>query len=194
MPAPTMPTGVHAIGPGYLYYGAIGTSEPASTVSGSQFSDSWTGWTVIGYTDNGHVFTYDLDYEAAEAAEALDPLAYATTARRASIAFDMLGLTASNMKKALNGGTITTTGTGATTKNVYTPPDMGSEIHCMIGWESTDLTERIVARQCFQTGSVSISRQKGAANRASISTAFGLELPATGLKIFDYITAGTARV
>lgn len=193
MPAPTLPTGVHSIGPGYLYWGAIGTAEPASTVVGSVFTDAWTGWTVLGYTDAGHVFTYDLTVDAADAAEAFDPLAYATTARRASIAFAMLGMTAANFKKAMNGGTATVTGATTTTKTVLTPPDPGSEVRCMLGWEATDLTERYVLRQCYQGGTMSIGRNKGAANRASIGVTFNLELPASGLKLFDYITAGTAR-
>lgn len=193
MPAPTMPTGVHAIGPGYLYWGAIGTAEPTSTVAASIFTDTWTGWTVLGYTDGGHVFTYDLTVDAAEAAEAFDPLAYATTARRVSIAFALLGMTAANLKKMLNGGTITVTGTTGTTKSVYTPPDPGSEVRCLLGWESTSLDERIVARQCYQGGTMTVARSKGAAARPSFGATFNLEVPATGLKLFDYITAGTVR-
>ncbi|HKN57163.1 MAG TPA: hypothetical protein VJX66_32055, partial [Amycolatopsis sp.] len=124
MPAPTMPTGVHAIGPGYLFWAPIGTAEPASTVAASVFSDVWAGaWVPVGYTDDGHVFTYASTVDQADAAESLDPLAYATTGRTASFAFSPIGMTAANLKRALNGGTSTLTGTGATTKTVYNPPD-----------------------------------------------------------------------
>lgn len=62
----------------------------------------------------------------------------------------------------------------------------------MIGWESQDSTERLVAYQCFNTGSVSIARRKGAA-KATIPVEFALEAPAVG-QPFKYLTAGAARV
>lgn len=194
MPAPTMPTGTIAIGAGYLYWAPLGTTEPTSTVGSSQFTDAFSGgWLPIGYTDGGHTFTWGTTVDQADAAEALDPLAYATTGRSGSVALALLGLTATNFKHVFNGGTITLTGTGATTKSVYNPPDAGAEVRCMLAWEATDLTERMVWRQCFQGGASSITRNKGASNRASLPATFNLELPTTGLKIFDYITAGVAR-
>src|SRR3954447_23026957 len=104
MPAPTLPTGVQSIGPGYIYTAPLGTTEPTSSVTGSVFTDAWpAGWVAVGYTDDGHVFTYESTTDAAEAAESFDPLAYGTVARAASIAFGFLGLTAANMKRSLNG-------------------------------------------------------------------------------------------
>lgn len=196
MPAPTFPTAIHDIGPGYLYYAAIGTTEPASTVVGSVFTDTITSGSIfpLGYTDDGHVFEFGTTTSVAEAAESPDPLAYSTDARSGVVSFGLIGNTATNFKRVFNGGTITVTGATTTTKSVYTPPDLGAEIRCMLFWESTDFTQRYVWRQCFAGGTSSaIARRKGAANRTVIPATFNLELPATGSKLFDYITAGTAR-
>lgn len=194
MPAPVLPTGVHSIGPGYLFYAPLATTEPAMTVVGSIFTDAWAAaWIPLGYTDDGHTFTFQSNVGTAEAAEAFDPLAYATDSRTGSVAFSLLGMTAANLKRMLNGGTITVTGATTTTLSKYEPPDPGTEVRCMLGWESTDGTERNIWRQCFQGGSLAIPRRKGAANRALIPATFNLELPATGSKIFQYATAGVAR-
>lgn len=195
MPAPTFVANIHDIGPGYLYYAAIGTTEPASTVAGSVFTDTITSGSIfpLGYTDDGHVFEFGSTTSVAEAAESPDPLAYSTDARSGQVSIGLLGLTATNFKRVFNGGTITVTGTTSTTKSVYTPPDLGAEVRCMLFWESQDFTQRYVWRQCFQGGTAAIARRKGAANRAVIPATFNLELPATGSKLFDFITAGVAR-
>ncbi len=97
-----------------------------------------------------------------------------------------------NVKRALNGGTVTTTGLTTTTLSTYTPPAQGAETRCIIGWESQDGTERLIAYQCINTGQVSISRRKGADN-ANIPVEFQLEAPASGVP-FKYVTAGVARL
>jgi hypothetical protein len=61
----------------------------------------------------------------------------------------------------------------------------------MIGWESTDNTERILIEQAFQVGNVSISRRRGADN-ASIPCEFRCEIAPSG-DPFRYETAGTVR-
>src|SRR5574343_152634 len=194
MPAPTLTTPVTALGPGYLYIAALGTTEPSSTVGGSIFTDSWpAGWTWLGATDEGSTFNYELKADPVMAAEYFDPLSYETDSRTASVEFTLLSITATNATRSLNVGTITVTGTGATTKSVYVPPDGGSEVRQMLGWESRDLTERYVWRQCFQTGKLAIKRGRGAGGKATIPLSFNVEVPTTGLKIFDYITAGTSR-
>lgn len=61
----------------------------------------------------------------------------------------------------------------------------------MLGWESTDGTERWVAEQAFQTGSLSIARRKGADN-AGLTTEWTFEPNAAG-DPFTWWTAGTIR-
>lgn len=190
LPALTVPKA--ATDPGVLFWAPIGTAEPTHTVTGSVFSDTWpAAWLTLGMTEEGHNFNFQTSTETIEFAELLDPAKYVETGRSGSIAFALGLLSATNMKRALNGGTLTTTGTGATTMSTYTPPKLGESIRAMVGWESQDSTERLICYQVFNTGQVSIARRKGAA-KATLPIEFGLEVPSTGIP-FKYVTAGADR-
>jgi hypothetical protein len=192
MPAINVATPAISTDPGYLFWAPLGSTEPTHTVAGGVFTDAWpVAWVALGATEEGHNFTWSTSTETIEVAEFLDPIKYVSTGRSGSLAFALASISAANVKRALNGGTLTPTGTGATTMTTYTPPKLGEEVRCMIGWESQDGTERLVAFQCFNTGSVSIARRKGAA-KATLPLEFGLETPSTGVP-FKYLTAGTAR-
>jgi hypothetical protein len=192
MPAATVPKNALALGAGYLYYAALGSSLPTYTVVGSVFTDAWPGaWFLLGVTKNGHEMTYDLNTDTIDSAEYLDPLAYVTTGRAAGMKFELMQVHATNMKRALNGGTLTTSGAGTTLRSTYVPPAIGAEVRCMLGWEGTDNTERVIAEQCFQIGTLSIARRKGADN-ATLPVEFRFEIPGSG-NPFQYDTAGTLR-
>ena len=188
-PVPTLATD-----PGYLLAAPLGTAEPAHAVTGSVFSDEWTsvsGWRVLGATPEGHAFSWSVSTEAIEVAEFLDPIKYVETGRSGSVAFGLASVNVPNLKLALNGGTSSTTGTGATTMGTYAPAGIGQSVRTMLGWESQDRTERFVWYQCFNTGSVEVARRKGA-DFATIPVEFAIEVPTTGVP-FRYYTAGVAR-
>ena len=192
MPAATVPKNAIASGAGYLYYAALGTALPANTVVGSVFTDAWPGgWNLLGITRDGSEFDYTLAVDTIEAAEYFDPIQMATTARAAGMKMELEQVHATNMKVALNGGTIVVTGSGTTQLNAYTPPVPGSEVRTMIGWESTDNTERLVMEQALQVGSLTVMRKKGV-NIATLLLEFRAELAASGFP-FRYWTAGTVR-
>lgn len=177
--------GAIALGPGYLYIAPLGTTEP------TDLTTPWTtvapAWVQLGYTDEGSQFTYSIDTDTVEVAEELDPIKTAINSRTITVAFALAEITATNMKRALNGGTITT-GTGIVT---FEPPDLGTEVRTMLGWESEDHTERWVYRQCFSTGDVGIERRKGN-TKSVIATEWTLEKPA-GAAPFKAIMAAPVR-
>ena len=176
-----------ALGPGYLYHAvSLSTTEPTDLVT------AWTAvsvnWVALGYTDAGSEFGYQLNTDPVDVAEELDPILNSPTGRTASVKFNLSEVTASNLKRASNGGTIVT-GTGIVT---YEPPDLGTENRCMIGFESEDHTERWVFRQCIMTGQLSIPRQKGASN-ATLACEFQLEKPASGARLYKTIMTAPLR-
>lgn len=192
MPALTVPVPAIATDPGYLFWAPLGSTEPTHTVTGGVFSDAWpAAWLLLGGTEEGHSFSWSTSTETIEVAEFLDPIKYVDTGRSGSIAFALASITMTNFKRALNGGNVVTTGSAATTMSVYTPPGLGASTRCMIGWESQDSTERLVAFQCYNTGSVEIARRKGAA-KATLPVEYALEVPTTGVP-FKYVTAGANR-
>ena len=194
MPSIVVPKTAIATGPGYLYIADLGTALPANTVVGSVFTDTWASagaWQTLGITKDGNEFSYKIDTDKIEAAEYFDPLQIVTIARAAAISLELEQISASVLKRAINGGTLNVTGSGTTQLNAYTPPVPGSEVRQMMGWESQSCDERLVFEQCFQVGELKIARKKGSAN-ATIPIEFDAELPASGFP-FRYWTAGTVR-
>ncbi len=190
----TVPKTALAYGAGYLFYAPLGTSFPTNTVVGSVFTTVFSdvaGWVALGVTREGHEMSYELETEDVEAAEYLDPVATVSTGRTVGVSFELMQIHLTNLKRALNGGTLSTSGSGTTLLSTYTPPAIGQEVRCMIGWESTDNTERIVLPQAFQVGSLSIARRKGADN-AGYSVEFRGEPDSSGFPFYAY-SAGTIR-
>ena len=173
-----------SLGPGMLYIAPLGTPEPADLVT------AWTtvdpAWTLLGYTDEGSEFSYKLDTDDVTVAEELDPIKTAVNSREVKISFALAEVTATNLKRAMNGGTITA-GTGIVT---FEPPDLGSETRVMIGFEAENHEERWVLRQCFSNGEVTMARKKGS-DKTVIGVEYKLEKP-NAAKIFKVVTT-TAR-
>ena len=171
-----------SLGPGTLRVANIGTTEPIDLVT------AWpAGWVQCGYTFEGHVFSYQLELAAVEVAEELDVLLWVPTGRKGKVTFTLAELTASNLKRALNGG-VMSTGAGFVT---IEPPDFGTETSLMYGFESTDATERWVFRQCKSAGEIQISRKKGA-DKAGIPLELNLEKPAAA-RLFKAMMATPVR-
>ena len=182
--------------PGFLWVAPLATAAPTNTVAGSVFTDSIpVAWIPLGATTEGSTFAYNTSVEAIRVAELFDPVKYATTERSGSIAFNLANWSLSNYNRALNGGVAAlspTSGTGATALSTVEPPTPGAEVRCMILWESTDATVRIMARQCLQGGEISTAFQR-APSIAAIPCTYNLEIPSGGTKPFTIWGAGASR-
>lgn len=176
-----------SLGPGYIYIAPLGTTEPVDVAA--TWASISASWVALGYTDDGSQFDFQLSADPIPVAEELDPITNAPTTRAMSLTLIASQITAANLKTALNGGTVTS-GTGCV---YFEPPDLGTEVRCMIGFESEDHTERWIYRQCFNTGQITLKRSKGAAGRANIPMMFILEKPATGLRPWRAILATPQR-
>lgn len=179
--------------PGYLFWAPLASAEPTNTVAGSKFTDAWpVAWISLGATEDGTEFNYETNVEAVTVAEFFDPIKYATTERTGNIGFTLVDWTLANLKRVLNGGTLTVvSGTAATQLNSYTPPAPGAEVRSMIGWESLDSTVRLICYQTLNSGSVG-SAFKKAPDKAGFACQFNFEVPSAG-QPFKVYTAGTAR-
>lgn len=194
MPAIVVPNGAVLLGAGYLYKAPLATTKPANTVTGSVFTDAWpAAWIPIGVTREGTEWSHQVNTDTVEVAEYLDPLKIVSTGRNIGVSFEVVQITANNFKLGMNGGTVTTTGTGATSMTTFTPPAVGSEVRTMLGWESEDGTVRSIWDQCFQTGEVRVAHRKGAAN-AGMPVDFGVEALSGGAAPYTLYFAGTTRV
>jgi len=179
--------------PGFLFWAPVSSAAPSNTVAGSVFTDAWpVAWINLGATDSGSDFTYQLQVQPRTVAEFLDPIQWATVSREGKMAFALKNWTLTNLKKAMNGGSLTVvSGTGATTLNTYTPPTPGAEVRCMIGWESLDATVRMIAYQTINASQITMSNDKAPAS-VSIPVEFNFEVPSSGIP-FQFWSAGTVR-
>ena len=183
---------LYLTGPGILYAAPLATAEATSTVTASAFATTaWASWVALGSTADGWSFKDQIKTDDVQAAESYYPVKTITTGRNATADFTLQEISASNVKKALNTTTATTTGTGATMLTEISPPSVGSEVRTMLGWQSEDNTVRWIIYQALQVGSMDIKFTKGA-TPAQLSLSFKLELPASGIP-YKIQLAGATR-
>lgn len=179
---------------GQLWIAPIGSTVPTNTVVGSVFTDALdAAWLSMGATEDGVEFTYGSTIEAFTPAEFFDPVAQFTTERHGSLSAALTNWTASAYRRAVNGGVTAvtaTSGTGATALYDVEPPDPGSEVRCMLLWESTDHTRRLLVRQAIQGGDITAAFRKPP-TVATLPLTFNFEAPASGAKPFKLSFAGS---
>lgn len=163
-----------------LYWAPLGTSAPTSdntVVTNSAYTNSWSGgWLPLGPTEAGSDFNVNLTVQPVYVAELYDPVAYKTTDRTGNFSFMLANVTAGNIVKTFNGATSVVTGTGTTQSTAITPPSIGQEVRCMLGWESIDNTTRIIGWQVLNSGSMKISFAKAPA-KATLPWVGNFEIP-----------------
>lgn len=142
-----------SLGAGTLYVAALGSTEPTDVTSALA-----AAWKEIGYTEEGSEISIEVSSDPVEVAEEIDPVLHVMAGRTVTISFAMAENTARNLTLALNGGTVSTAG-GVTS---YEPPAPSAAQRVMIVFVSEDAQERWIFRQCFQAGTVSVARRKGA--------------------------------
>ena len=164
------------VGPGLLYIGPLGSIEPTDLTTPWGTVD--VDWAAIGYTEEGHTFSSEPSFEAITVAEELVPIRYEEANKNETLSFAAAEMTVDNLTRAFNGGVVTTL-SGAVVR--FEPPAIGQATRAMIGWESTDGTERWIFRKCVQAGNVTIARKKSP-DKALIAMEFRLEVVGGGVK------------
>lgn len=180
-------------GPGILYWAPLATAEPVHTVTASKFpTTAWGGsWAPIGSTDAGSQFSDSLNTDNIAVAESVYAQMIVGTERTATWTVALAEWSKTNLTKALNGGTVTVTGTTTTTLTQIDPPDVGQEVRIMVGWQSEDDTVRFVGRQALQTGDISAGFRKGA-NNATMAVVWRFEKPGATAP-YSFYLAGAGR-
>lgn len=182
--------------PGILWIATLGTAEPTPVATAGRFTDALPpAWLLLGPTDEGSSFSDNVDTDTITVAEFLSAVRNVVTGRSSMLSFALASWTLSNYRRALNGGVaaIAPTGTVGAEVTSLEPPKEGEETRCMLMWESTDSTLRLMGRQCFQTGEVSTD-MKPSPEKALIPCEYSFEQPSTGLRPWKMWAAGTGRV
>jgi hypothetical protein len=181
-------------GPGILYWAPLATAEPSHTPTAGKFPTTAWGapWSPLGSTDAGSQWSDSLDTDTITVAESVYAQLVVGTARTATWQVALAEWSKTTIQRALNGGTVTTSGTSGTTLTQIDPPDVGAEVRCMIGWQSEDDTVRFVGRQALQTGDLSAGFRKGSDN-ATLGITWSFEKPSAGGAPYSIYLAGTGR-
>src|SRR6516164_9620371 len=107
------------VGPGTLFWAPLGTSEPSLTVTSGKLGTTFTGWTNIGATDNGSTFARQVTTGDVVPEENFYPELITTTGITESVSFGLLYMSPDNWLLAMNGGTTSTAGAGATALTTF---------------------------------------------------------------------------
>jgi hypothetical protein len=148
---------VQSAGPGVIYMAPLGTAVPTIAVTGGKFTHTLDpAWVPVGATDSGISFSFSRETTEVKVAERLKPIRKVTTSSAESISFAFAQFNDKNWKYAQNGGTWTTTGSGATGHSKYSPAALGDEVRSMLLWVNQTEDIMFIAYQVFQTGSLSL--------------------------------------
>jgi hypothetical protein len=172
-------------GPGKIYYAPLGTAVPTFTAAASKLTGAWTSWVAVGSTDEGLTYSESTDTEDIRVAESLYAVRTVTTGKSATVSLALSEISDLNWKVVSNGGTIVTTGTGATKMNTFVPPLAGSEVRLMLGYQSVDDDEILIWYQVFNSGGFETARG-GFADKHVLPAEFSVELPDPAVATVPY--------
>lgn len=167
-------------GPGLYRYAPLGTALPTVVpIANSYAAIAWTSWVDFGSTDEGLTYSEDIDSDTVTVAESVYPVRTVVTGKAGKVALSLAQIDDLNWKVAMNGGTITSSGTTGTKQGLYVPPLAGSEVRVMIAFQSLADDEIMIFGQCLQTGSIEVKRGSvGSTDKAMLPLEFSCELPA----------------
>lgn len=184
-PTATKNTDEIEIDVGILYTAPIGTAEPATATAVLD-----AAWREIGYTEDGSVFTTEIDNQEVEVAELLDPVRYVNIKRTSKLSFSMAQMVRSNLLLALNQGAA-----GTDNNTAVEPVATASEVRVMLLWLSEQTgadAYGIIARQAYNIGGLTIENKKAPAKRL-LPVEFALEKP-TSLASWSFLPSNTGSI
>jgi len=170
-------------GPGRIRYAPLATAIPTITPTSSSYSAiTWTNWLDLGSTDAGMTYTEATETADIRVAESKYPVRTVTTSKSSRIAFTAQEVSDLIWKLAMNGGTLTASGTTGTKQTEFSPPLADAEVRVMLSFVSNDNLEILVFPQVFQVGAVEFVRGDFE-TKAGLPMEFNAEIPSSGYTV-----------
>lgn len=147
-------------GPGTLYHGAFGASEPSDATVGT--APSASTWTDVGGTEGGVTLSVNQEYAELIVDQLVDTPERRITKRETALATSMAEPTLSNLSLALNGGTVTAS-SGYSTYDPDTTTSATQPTYSALlfdGFAPSSLNRRVVGRKMLQVDAVEAAWQK----------------------------------
>lgn len=148
-------------GPGALYYGAVGATEPADAAVNS--TPQASAWTDAGATDGGLTITVNQDFSEITVDQVADVVGRRLVGRNVTVATAMAEGTLENMTLAVND---TTTASGSGYKSISLIPGQAAMVPTerailVDGWApGVNKRRRFVARRVLSIENVETAYQK----------------------------------
>ena len=176
--APLSPT-QNKFGAGTIYMAPLATAVPTLTVVAGKFTQAFTGWYAVGGTSAGLTLTRNPATSDFNVAESFYPQHILQTGddmqgsftidqiNKQNLAFAMNAASAATLAGAASGsasgaqGNFSNSGTGASRVTAFNLPAIGSQVDCMLAWQSQDDDEVVFMYEVTQVASVAPNMNKG---------------------------------
>lgn len=173
-------SGLVQTGPGRIRFAPLLTAIPTITPTASKYTGiTWTSWSDVGSTESGLTYTESTETADIRVAESKYPIRTVTTSKSSRVSFTANEVSDLIWKIAMNGGTLTASGTAGTKQTEYSPPLADAEVRVMLSFQSNLDDEILIFPQVFQVGSVEYVRGDFE-TKAGLSMEFNAEIPASG--------------
>lgn len=179
-------------GPGTLYVGDFGETEPADTAVASAPGGDWTD---VGGTQDGVRLTVNQEYTELEVDQVVDVPGRRLTKRDMQVATNLAEPTLDNLVYALNGGAVTSGGTGGTAYEAYDPAMDTAATQptyralLFDGYAPNGKVRRVIVRKVLSTESVETAYKKD--EQTLFPVTFSAHWVSSSIKPF-HIVDGTA--
>lgn len=142
------------MGPGTLYTGAFGATEPADTAVNT--TPQASAWTDVGGTDGGVKFGIDNTYTELQVDQVVDRLGSRLTKRDFVVSTNLAEPTLANLSIALNGGTAATgSGFASFEPNYATSATQPTYVAVLLdGFAPSQFRRRVILRKALSTAKV----------------------------------------
>lgn len=178
------------MGPGTLYKGVFGATEPADSAVNS--TPAASAWSDLGGTDGGTKLTIDLKYAELTCDQIIDKVGRRLTERELILETNLAEPTLENLRTVINGGTASS-GSGWA---AFDPLNVTSATQptyfaiIMDGFAPGNSgTRRVIARRCLNTGKVEAAYAKD--KQTFIPAAFAAHYVSDSVTPFHVVDAVT---
>ena len=167
------------IGTGVLYVAAKGTAFPGDS-GGGAWDANPSGWSDVGFSEDGWTLEYDKTFEDIMVAEEIDPIKSVKSAQEIRLTGTLAQASLANIKEAFGGGTITENDTDfASGFDSLVPPatDGFTEKALLLVTEGpSGAIRHLQIPRAINVGAFSMAQQK-APQKVLLATEFKLLVP-----------------
>jgi hypothetical protein len=149
------------MGPGTLYTGTFGATEPLDTAVNT--APAASAWTDIGGTSDGVTVNVNQEYTALNVDQSVDVVERRLTSREVTVATSLAEPTLANLNLVLNSTTTSASGSGWSSLTSVSASSATQPTYIALivdGFAPTQKKRRVIVRKALSTGNMEVSYSK----------------------------------